>query len=145
MQATLFTREELKREDAIMDVVRAYNEEIDWWFENEATSMKFSLKDPSKAFITARQKRDFAEWYPVRLSHVLRMPFLTAPVLPPLRTHVIANFYWLVGLQKGKPVYFRYLMRVGAPLNNPFISPYGLRRMTYPGAIVLLCEKKIIT
>ncbi len=91
-QATLFTRKEMQREDAIMDVVRAYNEEIDWWFENEVTSKKFSLKDPSKAFITAKQKRDFAEWYPVRLSLLLRMPFLTAPVLPPLRTHAIGNF-----------------------------------------------------
>ncbi len=71
MQATLFTREEMQREDAIMDVIRAYNEEIDWWFENEVTSKKFSLKDPSKAFITAKQKRDFAEWYPVRLSLIL--------------------------------------------------------------------------
>ncbi len=84
MQATLFTREELQREDAIMDVVRAYNQEIDWWFDNEVTSKKFSLSDPSKAFITAQQKRDFKEWYPVRLSLILRMPFLTAPVLPPL-------------------------------------------------------------
>ncbi len=84
MQATLFTRKELQREDAIMDVIKAYNEEIDWWFENEVTSKKFSLEDPSKAFITAKQKRDFAEWYPVRLSLLLDSQTRAAPVLTSL-------------------------------------------------------------
>ncbi len=80
MLASLFTKAEMDRENRITDVIRAYNEEIDWWFENEVTSKKFSLADPSKAFITARQKRDFQEWYPVRLSLSLdtilaRLPF----------------------------------------------------------------------
>ncbi len=103
MQATLFTREEMQREDAIMDVIKAYNEEIDWWFENEVTSKKFSLADPSKAFITAKQKRDFAEWYPVRLSLILRMLVVAAPVLTPLRTQEIGNFCSVNESQKGKP------------------------------------------
>ncbi len=70
MQAPLFTKAEMQREFAIMQVIRDYNDEINWWLENEVTSKKYSLADPSKAFITAQQKRDFAEWYPVRLSHI---------------------------------------------------------------------------
>ena len=68
MQATLFTKEELSREFAIMQVVRDYNDEINWWRENEATRSKMLFVDPSKAFISAKQKRDFAACYPVRLS-----------------------------------------------------------------------------
>ncbi len=67
MQAKLFTKAEMDRELAITDVIKAYNEEINWWLENEATLAKFKFVDPSKNFITARQKRDFAEMYPVRL------------------------------------------------------------------------------
>ncbi len=70
MLPELFSKAELAREFAIMQVVRDYNDEINWWFENTVTSKKYSLADPSKAFITAKQKRDFAAWYPVRLSHI---------------------------------------------------------------------------
>ncbi len=106
MQATLFTKAELDRELAIMDVVRAYNEEIDWWYDNEVTSKKFSLADPSKAFITAQQKRDFAAWYPVRLSLILRMLVVAALVLTPLRTQEIGNSCSAKESQKGNNLSF---------------------------------------
>ncbi len=73
MLPTLFSKEEMKREFAIMQVVKDYNDEINWWLDNQLSQDKFSVrKDPSGAFITARQKRDFNEIYPVRLS----FPFL---------------------------------------------------------------------
>jgi len=65
MQAKLFTTDEMTREFAITDVIKAYNEEINWWLENQLASKKMRLEDPSKAFITAREKRDFHEIYPV--------------------------------------------------------------------------------
>ncbi len=65
MQPTLFTKEEMQREFAIMQTVKAYNEEINWYLENEKTKSHMKIVDPSKAFITAQQKRDFEAWYPV--------------------------------------------------------------------------------
>ncbi len=71
MQAPLFTQKEMQRELAITDVIKAYNEEIDWWLENQLSKKSFKIReDPSKDFITARQKRDFAAWYPVSHSPI---------------------------------------------------------------------------
>jgi len=72
MQASLFTKEEMRRENAITDVIKAYNQEINWWLENQISKDTFKIhKDPSDAFITARQRRDFKAIYPVRLSLLL--------------------------------------------------------------------------
>ncbi len=72
MQAKLFTKAEMDRELAITEVIKDYNAEINWWLENKKTKKFFGLLDPSEAFITAKQKRDFNELYPVRLS----LPYL---------------------------------------------------------------------
>ena len=106
MQASLFTKEEMRRENAIKDVITAYNQEINWWRENQLSKDTFNIrKDPSGAFITTRQKRDFAECYPVRLSLLLRMPFLTTPVLAPLRTQHTRNSCLAVVQQKTRKHY----------------------------------------
>ncbi len=77
-----WTKAQIARREAINEIIKDYNEEIDWWFENEASINNFKIrKDPSGAFITAQQKRDFAAWYPVSpsLPHlyilIARLPF----------------------------------------------------------------------
>ncbi len=59
----------MQREFAIAEVVKDYNDEINWWLENQKTKDSHCLSDPSKSHIIRRQERDFEAWYPVRLSH----------------------------------------------------------------------------
>ncbi len=67
MEAPLFTAAEMSRQWAIADTIKAYNEELNFATENRETLACFNLKDPSKAFITAKQLRDFHAWCPVSL------------------------------------------------------------------------------
>lgn len=56
-----------ERRLAIMEVIKDYNAELDHALEKRNGKLpSFSIRDPSRAFITARKLHDFNEWCPVR-------------------------------------------------------------------------------
>ncbi len=63
--ADLFTPAEYTRLWAIQDVIKDYQDELNWAEKNQKAP-RFKL-DYSAPFITARMQREFDEWCPVRL------------------------------------------------------------------------------
>ncbi len=81
MQAPLWTKEEMARKISIREVLQDYRAELIWAEKNRKAPNFKIHKDPSKGFITAKQKRDFDAWCPVRLLHASFSPNSSSPVL----------------------------------------------------------------
>ncbi len=66
--APLLSLTEMKREWAIMDVIFAYNQELNYAKKNAVTRTHFQLRDPSESYKRIRDAQEFHEWCPVKLT-----------------------------------------------------------------------------